>query len=61
MNICYKEVYTAPANLIPCALRELVKGIYMDASGKSSGQRKQGIRAECDAACVNELMQTEQA
>ena len=30
MNICFEKVYTtALANLIPCALRELVKGIWM--------------------------------
>lgn len=61
MNICFEEVYTALANLIPCALRELVKGSYMDAPGKSSGRWKQGIHAGCGAACVDELMKTEQA
>ena len=42
----------------PCALRELVKPIYIDAPDKSSGKRRQNIRISSDLVDfipVNEL------
>ena len=46
------------------ALRELVKGIYVEASDKNSGKRRQGIRISYDLVgfiLVEELMKQETA
>ena len=50
--------------LTPYALRELVKGIYIEAPDKSSGKRRQNIRISYDLVAfipVNELMKQETA
>ena len=48
--------------MTPYALRELVKGICIEASDKSSGKRRQCIRISCDLVGlipVGELMKQE--
>ena len=48
--------------MTPYALRELVKGIYIEAPDKSSGKRRQGIRISYDLVGfipVDELMKQE--
>ena len=48
----------------PCALRGLVKPIYIDAPDKSSGKRQQNIRISYDLADfipMNELTKEETA
>ena len=50
--------------LTPYALRELVKGVYIEAPDKSSGKRRQNIRISYDLVGViplNELMKEETA
>ena len=50
--------------LTPYALRELVKAIYIEAPGKSSGKRRQNIRISYDLVGFNpveELMKQETA
>ena len=50
--------------MTPYALRELVKGIYIEAPDKSSGKRRQGIRISYDLvgfSPVEELMKQETA
>ena len=50
--------------MTPYALRELVKGIYIEAPDKSSGKRRQGIRISYDLVGfipVEELMKQETA
>ncbi len=50
--------------LTPYALRELVKAIYIEAPGKSSGKRQQNIRISYDLVGFNpveELMKQETA
>ena len=50
--------------LTPCALRELVKAIYIEAPDKSSGKRHQGIRISYDLVGfipVEELLKQETA
>ena len=50
--------------LTPYALRELVKAVYVDASDKSSGKRRQKVYIEYDLVGyipVDELLKTEQA
>ena len=50
--------------MTPYALRELVKGIYIEAPDKSSGKRRQGIRISYDLVGfipVDELMKQETA
>ena len=50
--------------LTPYALRELVKGVYIEAPDKSSGKRRQGIRISYDLVGfipVDELMKEETA
>ena len=50
--------------LTPYALRELVKGIYVEAPDKSSGKRHQGIRISYDLVGfipVEELLKQETA
>ena len=47
-----------------CALRELVKGVYIEAPDKSSGKRRQNIRISYDLVGfipLNELMKEETA
>ncbi|WP_343252302.1 recombinase family protein [Ligaoa zhengdingensis] len=54
--------YTTLNELTPYALRELVKGIYVEAPDKSSGKRKQKAHIEYDLVGyipVNELMKAE--
>ncbi len=56
--------YTTLTELTPYALRELVKGIYVEAPDKSSGKRKQKVHIEYDLVGfipVDELMKEEQA
>lgn len=56
--------YTTFKELTPYALRELVKGIYVEAPDKSSGKRKQKAHIEYDLVGyipVDELMKAEQA
>ncbi len=48
----------------PYALRELVKGVYIEAPNKSSGKRRQNIRISYDLVGfipLNELMKEETA
>ena len=50
--------------LTPYALRELVKGVYLEAPDKSSGKRRQNIRISYDLVGfipLNELMKEETA
>ena len=50
--------------LTPCALRELVNAIYIEAPDKSSGKRHQGIRISNDLVGfipVEELLKQETA
>ena len=50
--------------LTPYALRELVKGVYIEAPDKSSGKRRQNIRISYDIVGfipLNELMKEETA
>ena len=50
--------------MTPYALRELVKGIYIEAPDKSSGKRRQGIRISYDLVGfipVKELLKQETA
>ena len=50
--------------LTPYALRELVKGVYIEAPDKSSGKRRQNIRNSYDLVGfipLNELMKEETA
>ena len=50
--------------LTPYALRELVKGVYIEAPDKSSGKRRQNIRVSYDLVGfipLNELMKEETA
>ena len=50
--------------LTPYALRELVKGVYIEAPDKSSGKRRQNIRISYDLVGfipLNELMKEEMA
>ena len=50
--------------LTPYALRELVKGVYIEAPDKSSGKRRQNIRISYDLVDfipLNELMKEETA
>ena len=50
--------------LTPHALRELVKGIYVEAPDKSSGKRRQKVHIEYDLVGyipVDELLKAEQA
>ena len=50
--------------LPPYALRELVKGVYIEAPDKSSGKRRQNIRISYDLVGfipLNELMKEETA
>lgn len=50
--------------LTPYALRELVKGVYIEAPNKSSGKRRQNIRISYDLVGFippNELMKEETA
>lgn len=50
--------------LTPYALRELVKGVYIEAPDKSSGKRRQNIRISYDFVGfipLNELMKEETA
>ena len=50
--------------MTPYALRELVKGIYIEAPDKSSGKRRQGIRISYDLVGfvpVEELLKQETA
>lgn len=50
--------------LTPYALRELVKGVYIEAPDKSSGKRRQNIRISYDLVgfiLLNELMKEETA
>ena len=50
--------------LTPYALRELVKGVYIEAHDKSSGKRRQNIRISYDLVGfipLNELMKEETA
>ena len=50
--------------LTPYALRELVKGVYIEAPDKSSGKRRQNIRISYDLVGfipLNELMKEETA
>ena len=50
--------------LTPYALRELVKGVYIEAPDKSSGKRRQNIRMSYDLVGfipLNELMKEETA
>ena len=50
--------------LTPYALRELVKGVYIEAPDKSSGKRRQNIRIFYDLVGfipLNELMKEETA
>ena len=50
--------------LTPYALRELVKGVYIEAPHKSSGKRRQNIRVSYDLVGfipLNELMKEETA
>ena len=54
--------YTTLKELTPYVLRELVKGIYVEAPDKSSGKRKQKAHIEYDFVGfipVNELMKAE--
>ena len=54
--------YTTLKELAPYALRELVKGIYVEAPDKSSGKRKQKAHIEYDLVGfipVDELMKAE--
>ena len=47
-----------------CALRELVKGVYIEAPDKSSGKRRQNIRISYDLVGfipVEELIKQETA
>jgi len=56
--------YTTLTELTPYALRELVKGIYVEAPDKSSGKRKQKAHIEYDLVGyipVDELIKAEQA
>lgn len=56
--------YAEIRELTPYALRELVKGIYIEAPDKSSGRRRQGIRIAYDLVGfipLNELMKEETA
>ena len=50
--------------MTPYALRELVKGIYIEAPDKSSGKRRQGVRISYDLVgfvTVEELLKQETA
>ena len=50
--------------LSPYALRELVKALYIEAPGKSSGKRHQGVRISYDFVGfipVDELLKQETA
>ena len=54
--------YTTLKELTPYALRELVKGIYVEAPDKSSGKRKQKAHIEYDLVGfipVDKLMKAE--
>ena len=56
--------YTTLTELTPYALRELVKAVYVEASDKSSGKRKQKVHIEYDLVGyipVDELIKAEQA
>jgi tnpX site-specific recombinase len=56
--------YITIKEFTPYALRELVKGIYVEASDKSSGKRKQKTHIGYDLVGyipVDELMKAEQA
>lgn len=56
--------YTDLTELMPYALRELVKAVYVEAPDKSSGKRKQRIHIEYDLVGyipVDELIKAEQA
>ncbi len=56
--------YTDLTELTPYALRELVKAVYVEASDKSSGKRKQRVHIEYDLVGyipVDELIKAEQA
>ena len=56
--------YTDLTELTAYALRELVKAVYVEAPGKSSGKRKQAIHIEYDLVgyiSVDELIKAEQA
>ena len=56
--------YKALDELTPYALRELVKGVYIEATDKSSGKRRQNIRISYDLVGfipLNELMKEETA
>ena len=56
--------YEDSDELTPYALRELVKGVYIEAPDKSSGKRRQNIRISYDLVGfipLNELMKEETA
>ena len=56
--------YTTLTELMPYALRELVKAVYVEAPDKSSGKRKQKGHIEYDLVGyipVDELIKVEQA
>ena len=56
--------YTDLDELTPYALRGLVKAIYIEAPGKSSGKRHQGVRISYDFVgfiSVDELLKQETA
>ena len=56
--------YTDLTELTPYALREFVKAVYVEASDKSSGKRKQRVHIEYDLVGyipVDELIKAEQA
>lgn len=55
-----RSVYHRPGKPHPLRPQRACEG-DMDAPGKSRGRWKQGIHAGCGAACVDELMKTEQA
>lgn len=56
--------YTTLAELTPYSLRELVKAVYVEAPGKSSGKRKQKVHIKYDLVGyipVDELIKAAQA
>ena len=56
--------YTTLKELTPYALRELVKGTYVEAPDKSSGKRRQKVHIEYDLVGyipVDELLKAEHA
>ena len=58
------QKYEDLQELIPYALRELVKAIYIEAPDKSSGKRRQNIRISYDLVGfipLNELVKEETA